>query len=86
MAKRAYEKRKFLDRNQSPEIFYSYIDRNLNIKTWIPMFKANNIEINDSMGKSEAFLRQYESMYTNANGIFPTCEQKMFPDSLLNVL
>ena len=84
-AKCAYEKNKFLGKNQSPKVFYSYIDQNLNNKTSIPMLKVNNIEINDSVGKSEALLRQYESVYTNDNGVFPICEQKMLPDSLVDV-
>ena len=37
------------------KFFYSYIDRNLNDKTSIAMIKVNNIEMNDNVGKSEAF-------------------------------
>ena len=48
-AKCDYDKGMFLYRNQTPKVFYSYIDRSLNYKTSIPMLKVNNIEINDSM-------------------------------------
>ena len=85
-AKCDYEKSKFQAGKPSRKYFYSYVDRNTKERKEIPtLISSSGEEISTDQEKAEAFIDQYNSVFTIDNGVLPTCAQ-ILPQNTLCIL
>ena len=77
----------FLNKKRSPKYFFNYVNRVTGTKSnsCIPSLEADGILATSDNSKAEALARQYQSVFTIDNDIFPDCDQLIPENSFTNL-
>ena len=74
-ARSQFERNKFMKRNIAPKSFYSHMDECTKNKPGVSSLSVDGVEVTSNHEKAQLLVRQFESIFTRDNDVYPPCPE-----------